>query len=271
MQYFIVILLILAPVISHANLSNPVLEKNLSKYKNVYKFFQNADFNTHIVGPAEKSNQWWCPAKTYLDPPQKVFEDFMSAAASDKLTAMRWLNLFAKILHAKKLAFCTSGDKLNAAIEKAGIILGLGLPLNQLAVQSWTPINDPQNPSHTMRLNLIYRKEYTHRFRKEILPVDLRMGFGRKVQYQQNNKNHDGYWSSMIFFISGETFGFKNIEGVGARKQGFLGFIQKLFFFLPDQVKGLYVENNVLVAKSLITMRIKDFETTEKYQMRFGN
>ena len=37
---------------------------------------------------------------------------------------------------------------------------------------------------------------------------------------------------------------------------------------LPDDVAGMYVESNELIAKALITMRVPNFETTPKYQMR---
>ncbi len=163
---------------------------------------------------------------------------------------------------------CSSGGPLNAAIESLNLDLGLALPLRELGAFAWLPQYDPEDPTRLMRLNLIYRKQYMHRFRKEILPVDLKMGYGETVRFVDNGIERDGYLTYMDFYVSDNRIGFDNIKGLAGRRQGFLGLLQRIFFFLPDDVVGMYVENNELVAKALITMRVPNFETTPKYQMR---
>ena len=163
---------------------------------------------------------------------------------------------------------CSSGDPLNAAIESLHLDLGLALPLRELGAFAWLPQYDPEDPTRLMRLNMIYRKQYIHRFRKEILPVDLKMGYGETVRFIDNGIERDGYLTYMDFYVSDNRIGFDNIKGLAGRRQGFLGLLQRIFFFLPDDVVGMYVENNELVAKALITMRVPNFETTPKYQMR---
>ena len=236
-------------------------------YPNVHQFFSSIDLKVFKGGPVAEADRWWCPAEDYIAPPQGAIAALLRAAVSDELTAIRWLALMSKVLHAEALAMCSSGDPLNAAIESLHLDLGLALPLRELGAFAWLPQYDAEDPTRFMRLNLIYRKQYIHRFRKEILPVDLKMGYGETVRFVDHGIERDGYLTYMDFYVSENRIGFDNIKGLAGRRQGFLGWLQRIFFFLPDDVVGMYVENNELVAKALITMRVPNFETTPKYQM----
>ncbi|HIO21810.1 MAG TPA: hypothetical protein EYN18_05360 [Nitrospirales bacterium] len=241
---------------------------DVNRYPNVHQFFSAINLNVFKEGPVSEANRWWCPAEDYIAPPQGAIAVFLRAAVRDELTAIRWLALMSKVLHAEGLAMCTSGDVLNAAIESLNLDLGLALPLRELGAFAWLPQYDPEDPTRLMRLNLIYRKQYIHRFRKEILPVDLKIGYGETVRFIDHGIEQNGYLTYMDFYVSEDRIGFDNIKGLAGRRQGFLGLLQRILFFLPDDVVGMYVENNALVAKALITMRVPNFETTPKYQMR---
>ena len=269
-------LLIVCVVAFHMLLANTGTAKagqsadqiDAKRYPNVHQFFSSIDLKVFKGGPVAEADRWWCPAEEYIAPPQGAIAVFLRAAVRDELTAIRWLALMSKVLHAEGLAMCSSGDVLNDAIESLHLDLGLALPLQELGAFAWLPQYDPEDPTRFMRLNLIYRKQYIHRFRKEILPVDLKMGFGEAVRFIDHGIERDGYLTYMDFYVSESRIGFDNIKGLAGRRQGFLGWLQRIFFFLPDDVAGMYVENNELVAKALITMRVPDFETTPKYQMR---
>ncbi|MBQ27549.1 MAG: hypothetical protein CMH81_05340 [Nitrospiraceae bacterium] len=269
-------LLIVCVVVSHILLAHmgivkagqPAEQIDANRYPNVHQFFSSIDLGAFTGGAVLEADRWWCPAEAYIAPPQGVIEAFLYAAVSDELTAMRWLALMSKVLHAEGLAMCSSGDPLNAAIELLNIDLGLALPLRELGSFAWLPRYDPADPTKFMRLNLIYRKQYIHHFRKEILPVDLKIGYGEIVRSIDNGVERNGYLTSMDFYVSDSRIGFENIEGLAARQQGIIGLLQRILFFLPDNVAGMYVENNELVARALVTIRVPNFETTSKYQMR---
>ncbi len=269
-------LLIVCVVASHMLLANMGTAKagqsadqiDANRYPNIHQFFSSIDLKVFKGGPVSEADRWWCPAEEYIAPPQGAIAALLRAAVSDELTAIRWLALMSKVLHAEGLAMCSSGDPLNAAIESLNLDLGLALPLRELGAFAWLPQYDPEDPTRFMRLNLIYRKQYMHRFRKEILPVDLKMGYGETVRFIDHGIERDGYLTYMDFYVSDNRIGFDNIKGLAGRRQGFLGLLQRIFFFLPDDVVGMYVENNELVAKALITMRVPNFESTPKYRMR---
>tara|TARA_B100000315_G_scaffold260790_1_gene325250 strand:+ start:1871 stop:2680 length:810 start_codon:yes stop_codon:yes gene_type:complete len=258
----------LLPYIGMATAGQAADQINANRYPNVHQFFSSIDFNVLKREAVFRADRWWCPAEVYIAPPQETIEAVLRAAVSDELTAMRWLALMSKVLHAEGLAMCSSGDPLNAAIELLNLDLGLALPLRELGAFAWIPHRDLADPTKLMQLNLIYRKQYVHRFRKEILPVDLKIGYGKIVRFIDNGRERNGYLTSMDFYVSHNRIGFENIKGLAARQQGLIGLLQRFFFFLPDGVGGMYVENNDLVAKSLVTIRVPNFETTSKYQMR---
>ena len=239
-----------------------------SAYPNVHKFFTSTDLDLFKGGPVPAANRWWCPADDYIAPPQEAIAAFLRAAASDELTAIRWLALMSKALHAEGLAMCASGDPFNAAITSLNLDLGLAPPLRELGAFAWLPQHDPDDPTRRMRLNLIYRTQYIHRFRKEIFPVALKMGYGETVRFIDHGVERDGYLTYMDFYVSDDRIGFDNIRGLAGRRQGLLGLLQRILFFLPDDVAAMYIENNALVAKALITVRVSDFETIPKYRMR---
>ncbi len=245
----------------------PADQINANRYPNVHQFFSSTDLKVFKGKPVPKVNRWWCSAEDYIAPPQRTIEVFLRAAVRDELTAIRWLALMSKVLHAEGLAMCVSGDVLNAAIKSLNLDLGLALPLRELGAFAWLPQYDKEDPTRLMRLNLIYRKQYIHRFRKEIIPVDLKMGYGETFRFVDHGIERDGYLTYMDFYVSDNRIGFDNINGLAGRRQGFLGLLQRIFFFLPDDVVSMYVENNALVAKGLIPMRVSNFETTPKYQM----
>ena len=259
-------LCLLSPAMTAAGQPSDQIDSNA--YPHVHQLFQTMDLSVFKGEPVLEANRWWCPAEDYIAPPQGPIAVFLRAAARDKLTAIRWLSLMSKVLHAEGLAMCSSGDPLNAAIESLNLDLGLALPLDELGAFAWLPQYDPEDPTRVMRLNLIYRKQYIHRFRKEILPVDLKMGYGESVRYMDHGVERNGYLTYMDFYVSENRIGFDHIKGLAGRRQGFIGLLQRIFFFLPDDVSGMYVENNTLVSKALITMRTPNFETTPKYQMR---
>ena len=237
-------------------------------YPHVHAFFQSIDLGALQGVPVADGNRWWCPVNEYIVPPQEAIEAFFRAAVHDRLTTIRSFALMAAVLHAEGVALCAPGDLLNAAVTSLHLDLGLALPLRELGAVSWLPQYDREHPARIMRIHLIYRKQYIHRFRKEILPVDLTIGAGEAVRFIDDGLERDGYLIGMDFHASDDRIGFDNIQGLAGRRQGVLGLVQRILFFLPDDIASLYVEDDVLVASALMTMRVPKFETTAKYQMR---
>lgn len=241
-------------------------------YRNVDQVLTEIDLSDYQLDNKTQNSYWGCSTQRAVEFPEALMERFFLAAARDRLTVIRLFGVLAKHLHGSGYGLCGSGDVLNRVIERNRIYLGLSLPLNNLAVYTWLPQYDQKDPDRLMRLSLIYRKQFLHRFEETVLPADLKMGFDSPIDFEDNGEKITGFLTEMDFYVSAKRVGFDRLRGIGARPHGLLGKVMDVLSFIPDSVHSMYLEDNVLATEALITTKLPNFETTPLYQIRvLGN
>ncbi len=208
-----------------------------------------------------------CDAKRIAVLPEEKVEEFLLAGVKDELTALRLFSLLAEKVSEDQTAICGSGDIVNEIIARNKIDLGLALPMRDMAYYAWLPTSGATVSSHIVDMRMVFRNAYIHRFEKEILPADLKIGFASETRYFDNGVLTNGKLLSVDFHVSDERLGFDNIHGVAARPHGILGILTRILF-LPDTVHSMFIEKNRLITKALITTYVADFETTPKYRLQ---
>ena len=236
-------------------------------HPSVDRYFAELDLPSYLLPEESTAFVPLCDAKRIAVLPEQKVEEFFLAGVNDELTALRLFALLAERVSEDQIAVCASCDIVNEIISRNKIDLGLALPMRHMAYYAWLPADAATTTSHVADMKMVFRRAYVHRFEKEILPADLKIGFGSEITYSENGVLTNGSLHSVDFHVSNERIGFDNIHGVAARPHGFLGLVTRVLF-IPDTVHSMYVESYRLITKALITTRVPEFETTPKYQLK---
>lgn len=237
------------------------------RFPAVRKFLDELDLKAFPAPPGRAEDRFWCPFEPAAEVPENVMESFFLTGVRDRSTVLRLFALMADTVREQGVALCGSGDAINRVLDRAQINLGLSLPMKNLALYSWVPVYDENDPYTAAELTLVYSKRFVHRFREEVLPADIAVGTLDPVAIRVGDQVLQGYPVHLRFHLSSNKIGFERMQGVAARPHGMLGMLTKVLPFLPDAIHSMYLEQNTLFTKALVAGQVEDFEDTLRYQM----
>ncbi|MFN8369717.1 MAG: hypothetical protein U0T83_03725 [Bacteriovoracaceae bacterium] len=264
MQTFLVLCLTFISLNSFATLEGE------SKYPNFYAFLKSIDIKAGIR-KVDPRNRHLTEAEYAYYAPQSVWDNLFKAAIKDNLTVLRAFGLLATNLKDNNITIMGPGDTFLNAVNDGKIDLGLALPATNIAFAVWSPINDPKSPELKVRLKVFYNEPFTHKFPDDILPANLKIGYGKAENYWWDNKEYKLQTvTSDLFYGDGKT-GFTKVTGIGGQQRGFMGVMQTILFFLPDAVHAMYIDEkkDQLITEALINTTVDKFETTPKYGIHY--
>ncbi|HRK01291.1 MAG TPA: hypothetical protein PLH57_01380 [Oligoflexia bacterium] len=238
------------------------------RFPNLIRFARSISTDTLIATPP--GNQHLIAAKEVFQPSQTVWNDFFAAAVADKATNLRAFAIIAREVKRRGITLYGPGKDFERAVSDNKIDLGLSLPATKIGLGIWAPNPANTDPEYQLSLSVIYSERYIHQFPDEVLPANLKIGFGDQVEYEIDGQKQSGFILTADVFNGPNGIGFKNVKGVGGQKRGLLGFFQKVFFFLPDAVHSMTIneKENTMITEALIDTVVKDFETREVYRIR---
>lgn len=252
-----------------ANPAFPAGWDDNDRYPNVQKFLQELDLSK-FPAPTFKANPWWCNTPRAVEVPEEKIEEFFLTGAKDGITIIRLFSLMAVTVREQGIALCGAGDVLGRVIQRHNINLGMSLPMDNIAVYSWIPVDDPDDPYAIARSIIVYREPYIYKVPHDVMPADIKVGTGQMVPYEYGEERGNGALVTIGFHVSSNKVGFENIQGMGARLHGLLGVMMELAPFIPDTIHHLYLEQGTLFARALIAKEIPHFEAEELNQIHFN-
>lgn len=228
---------------------------------------------TFKLEPTPKGNEHLIKAKQVFRPDQALWNGFFKAAVEDKLTNLRAFAIIAREIKARGVTVYGPGSDFERAVRENGIDLGLAIPAKNIGLGIWEPDSTVSDPEFLLHLSVIYTERFIHQFPDEVLPANLKIGYGDEVDYQLDGQKKRGFLLKADLYYGPNGIGFKNISGVGGQKRGVVGFFQKVFFFLPDAVNSMLIHEakNTMVTEALIDTVVENFETRDVYQIRRRN
>jgi hypothetical protein len=241
-----------------------------ARYPHFMRFLKTADISTGIKS-TDPRNFRIIPSSRHLTPTVEMWRDFFLSATKDRLTVLRAMALLARELKKQGLVIFGSGAAFDKASDEMGAGMGLALPSSRIASVVWSPDPSIKDPEFQVHLKVFYTEPFVHRFPDNILAADLKIGFGEPQTYWlDNHPFHQHTVETDIYYGATRGVGFRNIKGIGGRKRGFTGFLQKVFFFLPDAVNSMIIDEkrDELVTDALIETRIQNFEKDPKYSVK---
>lgn len=239
------------------------------RFPNLIRFVKTISTDSLIDTP--KANAHLIRAKKVFQPTQAVWDGFFEAAVADKATNLRAFAIIAREVNRRNITLYGPGKDFERAVSSNNIDLGLSLPATHIGLGIWEPNKSINDPEYQLSLSVIYSEKYIHQFPDEVLPANLKIGFGEEVEYEMAGGKQKGYLlQADVYYGPNHGIGFKNVKGVGGQKRGLLGFFQKVFFFLPDAVHSMTINEteNTMITEALINTVVKDFETREVYRIR---
>ena len=239
------------------------------RYPNVQKFLQELDLSK-FPAPGFSASPWWCNAPRAVEVPEEKIEEFFLTGAKDGITIIRLFSLMAIVVREQGIALCGAGEVLGRVIRRHNLDLGMSLPMDNIAVYSWVPVDDPDDPYDIARSIIVYREPYLHKVPHDVMPADIKVGTGQMVPYEYGEDRGNGALVTIGFHVSSNKVGFENIQGLGALLHGPLGIMMKLMPLIPDDIHHLYLEQGTLFARALIAKEIPHFEEDERNQLHFN-
>lgn len=206
-----------------------------------------------------------------FQPTQDMWNKFFLLAAQDHLTCLRAFGLISREIKKNGVVVFGPGAAFEKAVTDNHIDLGLALPATHIGTAIWSP--DPRNtdPEFLLHLKVFYTEPYIHQFPDHILPANLKIGFGPEETYWMDSRAHTQKTvDTDIYYGPQHGVGFRNVRGIGGQKRGFLGFMQKVFFFLPDAVDSMTIneKNGTMVTEAMVNTVVRDFETNPLYAIK---
>ena len=200
-------------------------------------------------------------------------EEFFVAAARDELSIVRAMALVARAVRETRVTTYLNGEDAREVVDRLGLDVGLAVPMKQLLLFAYIPVDDGPDDETQCRFVGVYARPYEHRFRKDVLNATLRVGIGRDVPYL-DPWDHDAEITT-AFLVEGRLLygeagvGYVDVSGIGGRKHGMLGFVQKVFFFLPDAIDGMVVRGGDLHVNAIVNQRVHGFESALRYAVHY--
>jgi hypothetical protein len=199
---------------------------------------------------------------------QDDLNGFFDACASDGATILRAIGFVGRAVHQTGVTVFMDGRLIRNALTRRNLALGLAMPVDDLAFFAYVP-DAWVDPNYQCRFVAAYTRSYEHRFPKEVLDATLRIGTGKSATIANPWKRPPT--TETVYLVEGAIVygdagvGLVNITGVGGKKHGILGAVQRILFFLPDAIDSMIIRNGDLYVKALVSQRVRDFERLPQY------
>ena len=201
-------------------------------------------------------------------------KNYFQACSDDGLTMLRTMGAAASLWRKANTLNYMDGRDVNRAMKELNLSSGLALPITNLRLFAYIPNSEKAQRDEAYQCDIlaVYDKEYKHRFQKEVLDANLKIGTGDTATFVDIFSDEQGEWTGYmikgVMKYSDEHVGFMEISGVGGEKRGFMGFLQKIFFFLPDAIDAMTLDKNGdMTTIALINETVEGFERQRKYQV----
>lgn len=199
-------------------------------------------------------------------------EEFFLAAARDKLTIVRAMGLVARAVRETRVLTYLNGADARGAIDRLGLDVGLAVPMEHLLLFAYIPV-DAEDDATQCRFLSVYGAQYEHRFRRDVLDATLKVGTGRDAPYldpwDDDAEITNAYVVEGRILYGDAGVGYADVSGIGGRKHGLLGFMQKVFFFLPDAIDGMVIHDGDLYVNAIVDQRVRGFEDALRYAVHY--
>ena len=239
-------------------------------YPHFMEFIKTVDVTGRIY-LTDPRNHRWIKSSHYFCPDEAMWDRFFQAAAKDHLTCLRAFSLLARELKKYGVVVFGSSEIFERAVIKNKIDLGLALPAKNLGASVWSPDPTNSDPEFLAHIKVFYKESFIHQFPDEILPANLKIGIAPPETYWlEGKKLSQPAIDADIYYGPEHGVGFRNVKGVGGQKRGMMGLFQKLFFFLPDAVSAMTIDekNGTMVTEALVNTVVKEFETNPIYSIK---
>lgn len=206
-----------------------------------------------------------CPS---LEMTQQDVDDFFRACAADRATILRAIGFVARVVHQTGITVYMDGRLVRNALVRQNLDIGLAMPVDHLVLFAYVP-DAWIEPDYQCRFIAAYGQSYEHRFPKEVLDATLRLGTGRSAVMVNPWKTPPV--SETVYVVEGRIIygergiGLVGIRGVGGRKHGVLGTVQRVLFFLPDAIDAMVIRDGDLHVKAIVSQRVRGFEQLPRY------
>ena len=215
------------------------------KYPNFMTFLKSVQLLNGMSLADPRNGKYIKTTHVYM-PRTNDWKGFWMAAAADHITCLRAFGLLAREIKKNGVVIFGPGGTFEQSVTENHVDLGLALPAYNVGTAIWSP--DPANtdPEFQLHLKVFYKEPYVHHFPDEILPANLKIGFGEEDTYWMDGaKFSQRTIDADIYYGPNKGVGFRNVKGIGGQKRGVLGFFQKILFFLPDAV-ALWCTNRLV-------------------------
>lgn len=191
--------------------------------------------------------------------------ELLNASADDKVTLLRATALFTRWVRARGLPVFATGETIKRAVGNR-FVLGLTFPVDFIAYFFYLP--DPAiGGDFQAHIKVIYTKQYTYKFDKDIFDANVKIN-GIETPYRSGGEQRVGYAVSADVYYSDDRVAYTNVQGITGERRGAIGFVQKVFFFIPATLRGLLLADNDLIIDAFIKQKIRGFEQKNRYKVR---
>ncbi len=143
-------------------------------------------------------------------------------------------------------------------------------PVDHIAYFFYVP-NDSVGGDFQAHIRVIYTRNYTYSFEKDIFDANVLVQ-GQEISYNKpEGTSREGYLVTTDVYYNDQTVDYTNVHGIAGQKRGALGFLQKVFFFVPKTLHGLTLKEDDLIIDAFINQRIRGFEQKPRYRVRRGS
>ena len=124
--------------------------------------------------------------------------------------------MLARKLKKEGVVIFGPGPEFERSVVEAGVELGLALPASRIGVAVWTPDPANRDPEFQAHIRVFYTEPYIHAFPDEILPANLKIGFGPVGTYWLGGKEFQQPTVDADIYSGPQGgIGFRNVRGVG--------------------------------------------------------
>ncbi len=253
--------------LSASDIAREALDQKL--YPNLMKFLASVDVSKGIY-QRDPRNAAFISTPYVFTPTLAMWQGFFRAAAADHLTALRAFALLAREIKKEGVVVFGPGETFEKAVGD-NVDLGLALPAQNIGTAIWSPDPNNTDPEFQLHMKIFYTKPYIHRFPDYILPANLKIGYGPEQTYWMNGQEYTQHTvDTDIYDGPVHGVGFRNVQGIGGQKRGFMGFLQKVLFFLPDAVHSMTISevNDEMITEALVNTVVKNFEKNPIYSIK---
>jgi hypothetical protein len=199
---------------------------------------------------------------------------FFQSCSEDGLTMLRAMAASASLWRKTNTLNYMDGREVNRVLKELNLSTGLALPVTNLRLFAFIPNPERAKAEKEYQCDVlaVYDKKYKHRFREEVLNANLKIGTGETAPFVDIFTAQEGEWTGYlvkgVLSYSDEHVGFMEMSGVGGEKRGFIGLLQKIFFFLPDAIDAMTLDKNGdMTTIALMNTTVEGFEKERKYQV----